>query len=185
MFMYDTIFEYTKSRYVQLKGQASYDKLYDKINRSDALTQLCGLSIRQGVSPTPKDFIYKATMIPSIYLTYCCWMCVVTLDKTIMGFFSRFSDFGDREQIRTIAMRIGIGLQQIEQEDEPHSLKGLCSVVARDVEYMRTLASKLSQNSLASLTVQFKGQKIPYTSFLRKIDEISASAVRRGGDYLL
>ena len=112
-------------------------------------------------------------------------MCVVTLDKTIMGFFSRFSDFGDREQIRTIAMRIGVGLQQIEQEDEPHSLKGLCSVVARDVEYMRTLASKLSQNSLASLTVQFKGQKIPYTSFLRKIDEISASAVRRGGDYLL
>lgn len=68
--MYDTIFEYTKSRYVQLKGQASYDKLYDKINRSDALTQLCGLSIRQGVSPTPKDFIYKATMIPSIYLTF-------------------------------------------------------------------------------------------------------------------
>ena len=32
-----------------------------------------------------------------------------------MGFFDRLSDFGDREQIKTTAMRIDIGLQQIEQ----------------------------------------------------------------------
>lgn len=65
-----TIFEYTKQRYIQLKGQESYEKLYNKINRSDALTQLCGLSIRQGTPPTPNDFIYKATMMPSIYITF-------------------------------------------------------------------------------------------------------------------
>lgn len=64
------IFEYAKQRYIQLKGQESYGKLYNKINRSDALTQLCGLSIRQGIPPTPQDFIYKATMMPSIYITF-------------------------------------------------------------------------------------------------------------------
>lgn len=64
------IFEYAKQRYIQLKGQESYDKLYNKINRSDTLTQLCGLSIRQGIPPTPQDFIYKATMMPSIYITF-------------------------------------------------------------------------------------------------------------------
>lgn len=64
------IFEYAKQRYIQLKGQESYDKLYNKVNRSDALTQLCGLSIRKGIPPTSQDFIYKATMMPSIYITF-------------------------------------------------------------------------------------------------------------------
>lgn len=102
-----------------------------------------------------------------------------------MGFFDRLSDFGDREQIKTTAMRIDIGLQQIEQEFEPHSLKGLCFAVADDIEYMRIQASKLSHESLASLKVRFRGQKIPYFSFMQKIAEASARAVRKGGTPLL
>lgn len=102
-----------------------------------------------------------------------------------MGFFDRLSDFGDREQIKTTAMRIDIGLQQIEQEFEPHSLKGLCFAVANDIEYMRIQTSKLSHESLASLNVRFRGQKVPYFSFMQKIAETSARAVRKGGTPLL
>ena len=55
------IFEYAKQRYIQLKGQESYDKLYNKINRSDALTQLCGLSIRKGINSAvrPRSARYR------------------------------------------------------------------------------------------------------------------------------
>lgn len=98
-----------------------------------------------------------------------------------MGFLNRLSDFGDREQIKTTAMKIDIGLQQIEQEFEPHSLKGLCFAVANEIKYMKIQASKLSQESLASLNVQFRGKKMPYFSFLQEITKISTRAVSKGG----
>lgn len=99
-------------------------------------------------------------------------MCIITLKiKNQHGIFDRLSDFGDREQIKTTAMRIDIGLQQIEQEFEPHSLKGLCFAVADDIEYMRIQASKLSHESLASLKVRFRGQKYPISLLCRKLQK--------------
>lgn len=65
-----TIFETTKQKYIQLKGVDSFSKLYSKISRSDALTELCGISVRRGLPPTVGDFTYKATMMPSIYFTF-------------------------------------------------------------------------------------------------------------------
>lgn len=65
-----SVFDLTIDKYIQLKGRDGYDKLYSKISRSDALTEICGLSVRRGLPPTAGDFIYKATMMPSIYLTF-------------------------------------------------------------------------------------------------------------------
>lgn len=64
------LFESTKDRYIQLKGLADYDKLYTKICQSKALIDLCGISVKRGIPPTSGDFIYKATMMPSIYITF-------------------------------------------------------------------------------------------------------------------
>lgn len=65
-----TVFEIAKQKYIQLKGDSNYTSLYSKINRSSALTELCGASVRRGLAPTVADFTYKATMMPSIYFTF-------------------------------------------------------------------------------------------------------------------
>jgi hypothetical protein len=65
-----TVFENAKQKYIQLKGNSSYTSLYSKISRSDALTEICGISVRRGLPPTVGDFTYKATMMPSIYFTF-------------------------------------------------------------------------------------------------------------------
>lgn len=102
-----------------------------------------------------------------------------------MGFFNRLTDFGDREQIRTVAMRIDIGLQQIEAETNPHEVGGLCFAVKQDVDYMLNLASRLTMESLNCLNVRYKGQSIPYFAFLSKISDVSDMAMRKGGHPLI
>ncbi len=65
-----TIFELAKLKYIQLKSADNFSKLYSKISHSDALNEICGISVRRGVPPTVGDFTYKATMMPSIYFTF-------------------------------------------------------------------------------------------------------------------
>ena len=64
------IFEIAKHKYICAKSYVDFDKLYTKISRSDALTEICGISVRRGLPPTVGDFTYKATMMPSIYITF-------------------------------------------------------------------------------------------------------------------
>ena len=66
----DKVFETAKQKYSGMKSQADFEKLYSKIERSDALTEICGISVRRGLPPTVGDFTYKATMMPSIYITF-------------------------------------------------------------------------------------------------------------------
>ena len=66
----ELIFERAVANYRQRKGGDAYDSLYRKISHSKALTELCGLSVRRGIPPTASDFLYQATMMPSIYLTF-------------------------------------------------------------------------------------------------------------------
>ena len=35
-----------------------------------------------------------------------------------MGLFDRFKDFGDREMVKTYAMRVGVGLQQLQSASD-------------------------------------------------------------------
>ncbi len=65
-----TLFEKAKMRYIALKGLSAYNKLYDKISHSDALTELCGESVRRSIAPLSGDFTYKASMMPSIYISF-------------------------------------------------------------------------------------------------------------------
>lgn len=102
-----------------------------------------------------------------------------------MGFFDRLYDCGDREWVKTYAIRIGIGLQQIEAEVSPQMVGGLCDAIRNEVQNMRLMASKLSNESLSCLNVKYKGQKIPYFTFLQKIKEVSDMAIKKGGCPLL
>lgn len=65
-----TLYEKAKMRYIALKGLNAYNKLYDKISHSDALTELCGESVRRSMAPLSGDFIYKASMMPSIFISF-------------------------------------------------------------------------------------------------------------------
>lgn len=64
------LFDVTKQKYIALKGADSYNRLYAKINRSDALTEICGTTVRRGLPPTAGDFTYKASLMPSIIYTF-------------------------------------------------------------------------------------------------------------------
>ena len=98
-----------------------------------------------------------------------------------MGFFNRLTDFGDREQVRTCAMRIGVGLNQIACATSPQEIKGLSIAIKQEVQTMMMLASKLSQESKNSLEVNVNGRKIPFTHFLYELTQKSAEIVNKGG----
>ena len=98
-----------------------------------------------------------------------------------MGFFNRLSDFGDREQVRAYASRIGVGLSQIASTTSPQEIKGLSIAIKQEIQTMMTWASKLSQESINSLDVNVNGRKIPFTQFLYELTQKSTEIVNRGG----
>lgn len=98
-----------------------------------------------------------------------------------MGFFSRLTDFGDREQVRTYAMRIVVGLNQIASTTSPQEIKGLSIAIKQEVQTMMMWAFKLSRESINSLDVNVNGNKIPFTMFVDMLERESAKIVARGG----
>lgn len=98
-----------------------------------------------------------------------------------MGFFNRLTDFGDREQVRTYAMRIGVGLNQIASSTSPQEIKGLSIAIKQEIQTMMMWASKLSQESINSLDVNVNGRKIPFAQFLYELTQKSAEIVSKGG----
>ena len=98
-----------------------------------------------------------------------------------MGFFDRLTDFGDREQVRTCAMRIGVGLNQIASATSIQEIKGLSIAIKQEIQTMMMWASKLSQESINCLDVTINGRKIPFTRFLYDLTQISTEIVNKGG----
>ncbi len=98
-----------------------------------------------------------------------------------MGFFNRLTDFGDREQVRTYAMRIGVGLNQIASSTSPQEIKGLSIAIKQEIQTMMMWASKLSQESINCLDVNVNGRKIPFAQFLYELTQKSAEIVSKGG----
>ena len=98
-----------------------------------------------------------------------------------MGFFNRLTDFGDREQVRTYAIRIGVGLNQIASATSPQEIKGLSIAIRQEVQTMMMWASKLSQESINCLDVNVNGRKIPFPRFLNDLTQISDEIVNKGG----
>ncbi len=98
-----------------------------------------------------------------------------------MGLFDRFKDFGDREMVKTFAMKIDIGLQQLEQATDISTIKGLSFAIAQEVKKMLIQAAKLTPESTNSLKVTYRGNKIAYTAFLDIIRKASLVTTQRGG----
>ena len=98
-----------------------------------------------------------------------------------MGFFNRLTDFGDREQVRTYATRIGIGLNQISSTTSPQEIKGLSIAIKQEVQTMMMWASKLSQESINCLYVNVNGRKMMFPEFLYMLSSKSAEIVNKGG----
>ena len=98
-----------------------------------------------------------------------------------MGFFDRLTDFGDREQVRTYAMRIGVGLNQIASATSTSEIKGLSIAIRQEVQTMMMWASKLSQESINCLDVDVNGRKMLFPRFMEELKQKSAKIVSRGG----
>ena len=98
-----------------------------------------------------------------------------------MGFFDRLTDFGDREQVRTYAMRIGVRLNQIASSTSTSEIKGLSIAIRQEVQTMMMWASKLSQESINCLDVNINGRKIAFPQFLYELQQKSAEIVNKGG----
>ena len=98
-----------------------------------------------------------------------------------MGFFNRLTDFGDREQVRTCAMRISVGINQIESATSPQEIKGLSIAIKQEVQTMMMWASKLTQESINCLDVKVNGRKIMFPEFLYMLSSKSAEIVNKGG----
>lgn len=98
-----------------------------------------------------------------------------------MGFFNRLTDFGDREQVRTHAYRIAVGLQQIENETSIQMIKGLSIALKQEVQAMMQVASKLTNESINCLDVNVNGRKILFPQFLYELTQKSAEIVNKGG----
>ena len=98
-----------------------------------------------------------------------------------MGFFNRLTDFGDREQVRVHASRIGIGLKQIENATSISDIKGLSIAIKQEVQAMMMAALKLSHESINCLDVNINGNKIPFPTFINMLERESAKIVAKEG----
>ena len=98
-----------------------------------------------------------------------------------MGLFDRFKDLGDREMVKTYAMRVGVGLQQLQSASDLNMIQGLSFAIAQDVQNMLIQAAKLTPESTNSLKVTYRGNKIAYTAFLDIIRKASLFTTQRGG----
>lgn len=83
-------------------------------------------------------------------------------------------DFGDRSMVQTLAIRVGIGLDQIREEmskstKEILTIKAFCRAVGQEYKQMAIVANSLSPSSRASLKVQYRGNKIYYEEFIHSV----------------
>lgn len=102
-----------------------------------------------------------------------------------MGFFNRLKDFGDREQVRTYAYRISVGIEQIECSKDLSEIKGLSIAVRKDVQMMMMFASKLTRESLNCLDVNANGCKMLFANFMNELVYKSNKVVAKGGFSLI
>lgn len=102
-----------------------------------------------------------------------------------MNWFNRLHDFGDRELVKNSAMKVEVGLRQLEQmvleNQDIRLIGGLSMAIRGEVERMQYLSSQLTQESLNCLMIKFREQKISYLSFVKKIQELSERIVNLGG----
>lgn len=83
--------------------------------------------------------------------------------------------------VKTYAMRVGVGLQQLQSASDLNMIQGLSFAIAQDVQNMLIQAAKLTPESTNSLKVTYRGNKIAYTAFLDIIRKASLFTTQRGG----
>ena len=98
-----------------------------------------------------------------------------------MGFFSRLTDFGDREQVRTHVYRISVGLKQIDETTSIQEIKGLSIALRQEVQAMMLVVSKLTNESINCLDVNINGCKVLFPKFLHELTIKSVEIVNKGG----
>lgn len=64
----ERVYNQNKARFINLYGNAMFDKLYYKVSESRAIVKLTGITVNSGLPPTAKDFLASANMIPYVVL---------------------------------------------------------------------------------------------------------------------
>lgn len=60
----------TKRRFIILKGEHKYDKLFNAVKNSNAMTKVIGLSVKEKMIPTLADLRAGTCMIPYVYFQF-------------------------------------------------------------------------------------------------------------------
>ena len=62
----ERIYNHTKNRFISLYGSDKFEKLYNKVNESNAMVKLTGITVNTGLPPTANDFLGSANTIPYV-----------------------------------------------------------------------------------------------------------------------
>lgn len=62
----DLLFQQFSAKFSNIYGRSVYTKLYEKVEHSNALQKLCGISTIRGVPLSANDFMASALSIPYI-----------------------------------------------------------------------------------------------------------------------
>jgi hypothetical protein len=62
-------FQAFRSYYISKHGERKYETMYNKVSSSEKFSRLIGDSIRIGIVPSVKDFIYTVSLMPFFLFT--------------------------------------------------------------------------------------------------------------------
>lgn len=62
----ERIYNYNKNRFISYYGTDKFEKLYCKVNESNAMVKLSGITVNTGLPPTVNDFLGSANTIPYV-----------------------------------------------------------------------------------------------------------------------
>jgi hypothetical protein len=62
----ERIYNQNKSRFINIYGNDKFEKLYNKVNESNAIIKLTGFTVNTGLPPTAMDFLGSANTIPYV-----------------------------------------------------------------------------------------------------------------------
>lgn len=97
-----------------------------------------------------------------------------------MGFF----DFGDRATIQALAYRLGLAVQQLENEIvnsssiDNSSIHGMAIFIGEELHKIKILFQSLSLSSQQSLKVKYNKKTISYWEFLEELSHTNIKVLR-------
>lgn len=107
----ESIYEQNKMKFIRLHGQYKFEKLYSKVENSNALRSLIGFSVNNFIAPNPADYIGSANTIPYVMTRFNIGASVMASLIELKIWNERVNSYNkmvDEERLREIAIKIAV-----------------------------------------------------------------------------